>query len=249
MSNTSSDITIIYYTNNVLDEEVFELCRKKLIESADGKPIISVSQKPIELGKNICMGDIGSSWLNLYKQLLKGAESATTKYVATAEHDCLYTKEHFNWRPPTDDVFYYNENVYFVQWKGNHPELEGMYSSYWEERRALSQLICNRNLLIESIKRRLELLDQPISVVKKVFAGEPGCSMIRLKKAQELAKSGSSAHLSGYLKDFIEAEKSDIWRNEYPNLDIRHNGNFTGPKRGKNRTYELAPWGKFKDLI
>jgi hypothetical protein len=34
-----------------------------------------------------------------------------------------------------------------------------------------------------------------------------------------------------------------------PNLDIRHGSNFTGPKRGKDRCYELLYWGKFDDVI
>lgn len=238
-------ITIIYYTDNKLDEEIAKVCRNELVKASEGKPIISVSQQPLDLGENICVGDIGSSWVNLYKQLLAGCEKATTKYIATAEHDCLYSPEHFNWTPPTDDTFYYNENVYFVQWKGNHPEMEGMYSTYWTERRALSQLICNRELLIKSLKARLDLLDAPENIVKKVYFGEPGASEIRLKRAREIAHSGSSAQLQWFLKDYIDAEKAEIFRTQIPNLDIRHQSNFTGPKRGKNRTFELPYWGKF----
>jgi len=240
------DLTIIYYTNNLLDEPLFSNCQEHLKGVAGDIPIISVSQKPIDLCYNICIGDIGSSWLSLYKQLLVGCEKATTKYIATAEHDCLYTKDHFAWRPPREDTFYYNENVYFVQHNGNHPELEGMYSNYWEERRALSQLICNRELMIKAIKARLELLET--SDVKKIIYGEPGCSLINLKRAQVVAKSGSHASLSPFLKDFIEKEKSDIFRTNIPNLDIRHKQNFTGPKRGKNRTYDLQGWGEFKKI-
>ena len=240
-------ISIIYYTNNQLDEPLFSKCQEHLKGVAKDIPIISVSQKPIDLGTNICVGDIGSSWLSLYKQLLAGCEKATTKYIATAEHDCLYTKEHFDFVPPRDDTFYYNENVYFAQWKGNHPEMEGMYSTYWEERRALSQLICNRELMIKAIKARLDLLET--SDVKKIVYGEPGCSLINLKRAQVVAKSGSHASLSPFLKEFIEAEKSDIFRTKIPNIDIRHKQNFTGPKRGKNRTFDLQGWGKFEDIM
>lgn len=242
--------TIIYYTDNKLDETLAKRCREKLVEAAEGTPIISVSQKPIDLGINICVGEIGSSWLNLYKQLLAGAEAAQTEYIATAEHDCLYTNEHFKWTPHRDDVFFYNENVYLVEWGGNHPELNGMYSTFWAERKALSQLVCSRRLLIESIRQRLSLLDQDIELVRKmVFAGEPGVSLLRIERAQKIAKSGKHNHLQKLLEDYLKTEVSDVFRTQIPNLDIRHKTNFTGPKRGKNRTYNLPYWGEFKNIM
>lgn len=97
--------TIIYYTDNSLDEKIASLCRDHLIVAAQGKPIISISQKPIKLGENICIGEIGRSHLSMYSQILAGVEKAQTKYVALVEHDCLYSPEHFNWIPPRDDVF------------------------------------------------------------------------------------------------------------------------------------------------
>jgi glycosyltransferase involved in cell wall biosynthesis len=243
------DTTIIYYTDNKLEEDIDKLCQRELVKAANGIPIISVSQKPMDLGTNINMGDIGSCWLNIYKQLLAGVEKATTKYIATAEHDCLYTNEHFRWTPPRDDTYYYNENVRFVQWGGNHPELNGMYSSYWhKDRKALSQLICNRELLLKSLRRRVELLDGNEDLTKLLkFAGEPGVT--RIKMARKLAKSGSNAHLQNLLKDYLESETSDTFNNKIPNLDIRHGVNFTGPKRGNKRTYEDPYWGDFKKLI
>ena len=248
MSNTSNDISIIYYSDNKLDPTLFNKCVEQLKVASEGKPIISVTQKPADLGMNICVGDIGTSWLNLYKQLLKGAEEATTKYVATAEHDCLYTEEHFNWVPPTDDTFYYNENCWFVQWGGNHPELNGMYSTFWGERKALSQLICNRELLLADLKYKLELLDEHEWAKKSLlFAGEPGVT--RIKEAQKWAKSGRGVSLMKFVDDYLKSQKSDIFRTEKPNLDIRHSENFTGPKRGKNRTYNLEPWGDFKQFM
>lgn len=243
-----NDLTIIYYTNNILEQDVFDKCVEHLEIAADGKPIVSVSQKPVDLGENICVGDIGSSWLNLYKQLKLGAEKATTKYVATAEHDCLYTKEHFNWRPPTDDTFYYNENCWFVQWGGNHPELNGMYSTFWGERKALSQLICDRELLIADLEYKLNLLDEhEWAKTSLLFAGEPGVT--RIKEAQKWAKSGKGVSLMKYVDNYLKSQRSDVFWTELPNLDIRGSNNFTGPKRGKNRTYNLAPWGDFNEFM
>jgi hypothetical protein len=192
------------------------------------------------------MGEIGRNWLSLYKQQIAGLKEAKTKYISIVEHDCLYTREHFDWIPPKDDVFYYNENVWFLQWKGNHPELEGMYSTYWGPRYALSQLVANRELHIKAIEERLYLFEQGAKGIAN--AGEPGVCK-ELTAAYNLAKSGSHAHLVGYMEKHITKFNADTFRTVNPNLDIRHSSNFTGPKRGKNRCFSLPYWGEFKDIM
>lgn len=239
--------TIIYYSDSLLDKKIEEVCIRQLKKAAGDHPIISVTQKPLDLGTNICVGEIGRSWINLYKQLMIGCEAAKTKYVAMAESDCLYTAEFYNFVPPTDDTFYYNENVWFVQWGGNHPELNGMYSCYWDNRYALSQLICDRELLLKSLYARLDLLENHNDEVAKVSHGEPGLSRIRL--AQNIAKQPRGHSLAPYLSEFLETEKLGVWRTVEPQLDIRGGWNFTGPKRGKKRTYNLEPWGEFKAIM
>lgn len=77
-------------------------------------PIISVSQKPMKLGKNICIGNVGHSSLNCRKQILMAAKLAKTEYVLCAESDSLYPPEYFNFKP-TGDNFYRYENVW-VMW-------------------------------------------------------------------------------------------------------------------------------------
>ena len=97
---------------------------------------------------------------------------AETKYVAMAEHDCFYTDEHWKFIPEKEDHFYYNENNCLVQYaQDKHPELKGMYSRYWEQRLALSQMICNRELLEDTLRKRLELLDEDRRLVRKLVFG------------------------------------------------------------------------------
>ena len=243
--------TIIYYTDHSLAEPLFTFCQKHLKRTAGDMPIVSVSHTPIDLGKNIAIGKRKRSWLLLYKQLLRGVEEADTEYVAMAEHDCLYTAEHFNFIPERDDTFYYNENTMFVQWaQKNHPELKGMYSRWPLQRLALSSLICNRQLLIDTLNQRLDLLDRDRKLVREiVFAGEPGLSKLRVEKARKWAESGRPVYLKDYLKEQLEREKYAVWRSEVPILDIRHDRNFTGPRRGKKRVWELPYWGKFEDIM
>ena len=247
----ADNLTIIYYTENRLAEPLFTVCQRLLVKAANGMPIVSVSHKPIDLGKNICIGVREPSWLLLYQQLLKGVEAAETKYVGMAEHDCLYTNEHYSFRPPRDDTFYYNENHWLVQYADKkHPELKGMYSRYWKQRLALSQMICNRELLLQTLNERLALLSKDRDLVRKiVFAGEPGLSKLRLEEANRWAKSGRPVHLEKYLKAQLDKEKYDVFRTRISNLDIRHDRNFTGPKRGRHRRYWVKYWGRFEKII
>lgn len=108
------DLTVVYVTSN-REDPAFE-CRiqKTLLEATDGIQLISVSQKPIDLGKNICIGDVGAKPENVLKQMIIGAKEAATKFIAIAEADFLYPKEFFEFVPPTDDTFYYPDNVYIL---------------------------------------------------------------------------------------------------------------------------------------
>ena len=239
--------TILYITDSVLDEQIAGVCRKQILKVAGENQIVSVSQKPLDFGKNICVGDIGRSWLNIYKQQLAGLKEVKTEFVAIAEHDCLYSEEHFNWIPPDKDTFFYNDNVWLAEWNGNHPELNGMYSRWTRNRKALSQLICSRQLLIDSINERLTLLEGGLKILRRL--GEPGAFPLEVVQAARIATSGSHQHLSGLLENHLKKYKSDIFNTEISNLDIRHSSNFTGPRRGKHRCYSLPYWGGLKNIM
>jgi hypothetical protein len=238
--------TIIYLTNNILNPIIFKKAQEFLLKAASDIPIISVSQKPVNLGTNICVGEIGSSWLNIYKQQLIGLKACNTKYAAIAEHDVFYIPEHFKFTPPRDDTFYYNENRWFVQYEGNHPQYNNMYSKM-SHLKALSQLICSRKLLIESIEERLYLIDSGIKQMRRL--GEPGAFVSDIVKGAMIATSGSKEYLRPFLDKHLKKFKSEFFKTKNPNIDIRHFNNFTGPRRGKSRCYSIPYWGKFEGIL
>jgi hypothetical protein len=164
-----SDLTILHYTANALPEAFAQRIRDRLAACVDGKyPIISISQKPMDFGENIFVGDIGRSVYNIYRQALIGAKSASTEYVACSEDDTLYVPEHFDYR---GDTFCYNDN----HWKIH----DG--SVYFTSGRPIfSACIVPREIMIKTLESRFEKYPRP-EMVKAFNFGEPGGYEWRLK--------------------------------------------------------------------
>lgn len=140
------DLTVIYYTDSQLAEPLASRVRAHLLTVIGDTPLISVSQQPLAFGHNICVGEQGRSLENIYRAVLAGCRAATTPYVAMAEHDCLYTPEHFAFRA---EAFAYNVNRWTL-----HADMN-LFS--WRERAALSQLVVPREMLIRNLETRLRL--------------------------------------------------------------------------------------------
>ena len=80
-----NDATIIYYTSNREDPAFEQRVRENILKNSGGLPIISVSHQPIDFGKNICVGDVGTSGFNMFRQVQIACEAATTQFVISAE--------------------------------------------------------------------------------------------------------------------------------------------------------------------
>jgi hypothetical protein len=109
-----NDVTIIYYTSNKEDPEFEKRVQENLLQVSGGLPIISVSQKPIDLGTNICVGDVGVSGFNMFRQVQIACEAAKTPFVISAEADCLYPPDYFEFIPPRLDMPYRDQNLYVM---------------------------------------------------------------------------------------------------------------------------------------
>jgi hypothetical protein len=111
-----NDLTLLYYTANTIKEDCAVKVRDKLIETTRASlPIVCVSQRPIDFGDvNICVGEIGQSAYNCYKQIFIAAQQAKTRYVACAEDDTFYNMEHFNHRLSEKGFVCYNSNMWFL---------------------------------------------------------------------------------------------------------------------------------------
>jgi len=109
--------TVLYYTSNREDTEFEQKVRDDLLSKIEDLPLISISQKPMDFGKNICVGDVGTSGFNMCRQVQIGCEAATTPFIISAEADCLYSPDYFDFRPPKMDACYRNTNIYILKYQ------------------------------------------------------------------------------------------------------------------------------------
>lgn len=109
-----NDITIIYYSSNHEKPEFEERIKDNILKVAGNLPIISVTQKPINFGKNIVVGGVGVSGFNMFRQVQIALMEAKTKFVVSAEADCLYPPDYFQFIPERDDLCYRNKNLYVM---------------------------------------------------------------------------------------------------------------------------------------
>lgn len=129
-----SDLTVVYYTSNREHPDFERRILEEIQASAAGLPLITVSQKPMDVGRNICVGEIGQSQENIVLQASVGAYAATTRYVVMTESDCLYPKEIFHFTPSDDHTIYYPRVGYVIWekrkrfWLKNYRELVGVSS-------------------------------------------------------------------------------------------------------------------------
>jgi len=145
--DTIKDLTVIYYTSNREKKDFEDKIRKNLLKTTGDIPLISVSQKPIDFGKNICVGDVGTSDHNIYRQMQIGILEAKTKFVCTAEADCLYPPTgYFDFILPDDKTAYHYTNVWIL-YKGSHVFKKKAFS--------LCALFSNREYLLARLGRVL----------------------------------------------------------------------------------------------
>jgi len=142
------DLTIIYYSSNREKPEFEKKVTDGIKQIVGDTPIISVTQKPMDFGKNICVGDVGLSDWNIYRQMQIGCKEAKTKYVCTAEADCFYPPTgYFDFQPPDKWLAGHYTNLYIL-WQDSHMFNQKAFS--------LCGLFSNRTYLLNRFKRSID---------------------------------------------------------------------------------------------
>jgi len=220
----SSDITIIFLTANRVPKQWAQFHKEKLLEAAGSSPVITISREPLDWGINLLQTEAyGIS--NIYFQLLRGAKTATTDYIAVAEDDILYPKEHFQFRPP-EDTFAYNMNRFSLfTW--------GKPTYFWKDRISNSTLIAPRLLTIEALKERFNKYPNG---TPPYFTGELGRPNIEDKLGIKRRKSM-----------WFSTEVSIVRIDHELGIDRLARTHRKG--MGILRAYDIPYWGKAEDLI
>lgn len=221
--------SIIFYTDSELTEEIARPVREKLEEV--GLPIVSVSLKPLDLGKNVVYpGKRG--YVTMMYQIVTALENARTKYVFFCEHDVFYNKSHFDFTPPRDDIFYYNENVVRWEWKSDTVIRH-------DRMLPLSAMCCNRELALKFYLYRLEKMK------------EVGFDEFQNSQSKWIRKWGFEPGTKKKRRGGLTDDDFDTWHSEHPIVDIRHPGSFS-PAKVSLDSFKHKPTGweeiKIKDL-
>lgn len=101
------NLTCLFLTVNKVPWMAYH--NKIMLEAIGDYPLIIISAKPMDLPGIQLRQTAEQSHDKIYKLMLQGAKLATTDYIAMVEDDMLYSKDHFELRPPLD-TFGYNWN-------------------------------------------------------------------------------------------------------------------------------------------
>lgn len=215
-----NDLTIIFLTVNKVPKKWAEYQKSVLLEAVGSTSIITVSKEPLDWGLNIIQeGEICVE--SIYREVLRAAKLATTPYIAIAEDDTLYSKDHFEFRPPMD-TYAYNMNRWgLFTW--------GDPTYYHKDRISNATLIAPREMVIESLEERFRL-----------------CEGSRLERLGELGKE-KGTNLNRRKTITFYSLTPIIFLSHVEALDRLER---TKRKRmGFVRAFDIPYWGHCKQLI
>jgi hypothetical protein len=135
----------VYYTANREDEKFELVIRNQILRAAGKLPIVSVSQKPIDFGFNVCVGDIGVSNQNAHRQFQIGCVVAETEFIHAAESDSLYPPEYFEFIPE-DSAYAYRTPIYLFKLGDN---------KFYRKRSSESATVVGRKCAIDAVEKSL----------------------------------------------------------------------------------------------
>lgn len=115
MESLRDKVTAFYCSSNRERPEFEQRIRDNILKYCGDITIISVTQRPIDFGKNICVGDhVGVSGFNFFKQSLIALQNITTPFALSIEADTVYPPDYFQFVPERLDKCYRNKNLYVM---------------------------------------------------------------------------------------------------------------------------------------
>ncbi len=110
---------MVYYTDNLVDAKIGLACQRQIqrIALERDMQIVCVSLKtmPIQFAHKNFVLPLERGILTMTQQILKGLEESDADIIYFVEHDLVYHPSHFDFIPPLDNAYYYNENTWKVR--------------------------------------------------------------------------------------------------------------------------------------
>ena len=201
----------IYYTDFHADEKILKACQAQLRESFSGEIISVTLGKSLALGKNIVLKNEKRSYPTMIKQILIALENSTADYVYFTESDVLYHSSHFDFIPPEDNIFYYNNNVLRWYYKTDK-------AITYDRMLPLSVLCVNRKFVLDHYRMRQDKIE------------EMGLDKFRSREPRLARRWGYEPGTKKKKRGGLTNDDFDTWSSEYPVIDVRHNKTFSSPK-------------------
>jgi len=184
--------TIVYYTANRENEKFENKVIENILNIRGDIPIISVSQKPLDFGENICVGELEQNYKNAFKQCLIGCEKATSDYVFLTESDCLYPEGYFNFQPTDLNTIYTYDNVWLMWNRENR-------TRFYKHGTTAGSIVVGRKFYIEMLKDGMPNFFNP-KLKWEYFTGKP---LISIKTRQGVS-FGTTLQKGVKPKEFLE---------------------------------------------
>jgi hypothetical protein len=108
-------ITIFYCSSNREQPEFEQRIIDNILKYKGDLSVVSVTQRPMNFGKNICVGDnVGVSGFNFFKQSLIALKNIKTPFALSCEADTVYPPDYFTFVPPREDMCYRDKNLFVM---------------------------------------------------------------------------------------------------------------------------------------
>jgi len=213
-----NDLTIIFITANETPEKWALFQMEYLLKAIGDYPVISVSRKSMKFGINLLDEEPKKSYWNIYKQMLRAAKKADTHYVAMAEDDVLYSRDHFvRFRPTITNVSYNRSRWSLFSW-------DNIYCL--RQRISNCSLIAPREYLIDALEEREAKYPNGHN-----YAGEVGRGIVE-------------RNLGVTRRNMVEwySEVPIIQLNHPTGIDDTQQRKWK--KHGQIKAYDIPYWGK-----
>jgi len=239
MEDMKKDLTCLFLTMNLVPWAEYH--QKMMLEAIGGYPLITFSRLPMEglPGLQFRQSE-EQSHEKIYRLMLEGAKLATTDYIAMVEDDMLYSKDHFELRPPLD-TFGYNWNRWSI-----FTFTEPMFS--FKRRYCNGCSILPRLELIEALEERFA----KHKTIPHFFNGELGYEKVeknlgvKVRKSVEMYSKTPVVQIHHiYGTPGLGKPKSMMKLGDTVDLEARK----TRKRHGLIRAFEIPAWGKAEDLI